>query len=192
MAKLQAKSVYFTVPVYNDAGSGAKQDLATWKPELPQGFFYLGPSATNGSNDASGVIVKEIEPGALGTISDWVQIWNDTGSGKKIDYSLWTAVPEDPNYVALGGFFVRTHQKPTIDDTRGLRTIRKDLVTKVKPGREVWNDLGSKAHADGAVWNISTVGNLLALDAGTFIPAAGFNNPPAETWAIDRSKITPL
>jgi hypothetical protein len=34
------------------------------------GWYYLGPAATNGSNDAYGVVVNEIVPGTLGQVSD--------------------------------------------------------------------------------------------------------------------------
>jgi hypothetical protein len=116
-------------------------------------------------------------------------VWDDNGSGAGSNFALWAAVPEDPNYVALGGFFVRSYDKPTIDQTRGMKTIRSDLVTKVMPGREVWVDQGTGATMNGAVWNISTVGNLKALDAGGFIPVQGYQNPPEDVFAIDRSKI---
>jgi hypothetical protein len=154
------------------------------------GWYYLGPAATNGSNDAYGVIVRELVPYTLGQVDDWVQVWSDAGSGKGTDFSLWRGIPENPNHVVLGGIFVRSHNKPTIDETRGIRTIDKDLLVKVKADSEVWSDKGSGAKADGAVWDISTAGILQAINPGAFIPVNGYNNPPATVYALDSTKVT--
>jgi hypothetical protein len=162
---------------------------------VPDGWYYLGPAANSGSNDAYGVIVKELVPYTLGQVSDWVQVWNNTGKNnagtdKETNFSLWVGVPENPNHVVLGGVFVRSHNKPTIDESRGIRTIDKDLLIKVKAAPEIWIDRGSKATADGAVWGISTVGHLQAINPGAFIPVKGFNNPPAEVYALDSTKVS--
>lgn len=157
---------------------------------VTDGWYYLGPAATNGSNDAYGVIVRELVPHTLGQVNDWVQVWSDAGSGKDTDFSLWTGIPENPNHVVLGGIFVRSHNKPTIDESRGIRTIDKDLLINVKAFPEVWNDKGSGANADGAVWGISTVGKIQAINPGAFTPVNGYNNPPATVYALDSSKVT--
>ena len=156
-------------------------------------WFYLGPAATNGS-DAFGLIVKDLSSDGhiLRPVGDWVQVWNDAGSGKSTDYSLWQGVPrvEDrANYVVLGGYFIRSHNKPNEIETRGIRAIHKDVLKLVKPGREVWNDAGTGAKLDGAVWDISVAGQLDAINPGYFIPAPNHNTPPVDTFAIERTKV---
>ena len=158
------------------------------------GWYYLGPAASNGAKDKAGFIVKELTNHnstfkALGEI-DWKQVWDNKGSGNSSDYSLWRGIPKDEvNYVVVGGFFVRSHSKPTSGDAVGMRAIHRDLILTVKPGEEVWNDAGSKAKEDGAVWSISTAGNLDALDTGAFVPVKGHNHPPSDTYAINRLKV---
>ena len=45
----------------------------------------------------------------------------------------------------LGGIFVRSHNKPTIDESRYIRTIDQDVLVTVKATPEIWNDMGSGA-----------------------------------------------
>jgi hypothetical protein len=159
---------------------------------VDSGWYYLGPAATNGSKDAVGLIVKDIsdDGSILRPVGDWVKVWDDSGSRRFTDYSLWKGVPrlEDQiNYVVIGGFFVRSHDKPTSGDAAGIKAIRKDVLTTANPGKEVWNDAGSRASKDGAVWNIS-VAHLNVVGCGAFVPVEGHNNPPRDTYAIDRAK----
>ncbi len=161
---------------------------------MEPGWYYLGPAATNGSDNRIGLIVRDKSPrgNILRPVGDWIKVWDDSGSGKSNDYSLWRGVPrpeDQVNYVVLGGFFVRSHNKPTTGETFGIRAIRKDVLKTVTAGREVWNDAGTGAKKDGAVWDISVAGRLDAVDSGAFVPVEGHNNRPQDTYAIDRSKV---
>ncbi|KAF9462830.1 hypothetical protein BDZ94DRAFT_1290096 [Collybia nuda] len=188
-AKIEVKSVYFDIRINDDSGSGARKDLFTWKPQLPSGWFYLGPAATNTANKPSGIIVREIVPGTLGSLVDWTQVWKDSGSGNSTDYALWRAVPEKSDHIAFGGFFTRNYNKPTIDDAKGIKTLPRDLVEKVAANPEVWTDAGSGASADGAVWGISTVGHVRAIGTGAFVPVRGYNAPPSDIYALNGNQI---
>ncbi|KIM83366.1 hypothetical protein PILCRDRAFT_97217 [Piloderma croceum F 1598] len=191
--RLRVQTVPFSALLNNDAGSGADKNLASWKPDkrfVHFGWYYLGPAATNGSNDAYGLVVNEIVPGTLGQVNDWVQVWSDAGSGNGTDFSLWRGIPDNPAHVVLGGIFVRSHNKPTIDESRYIRTIDKDMLVTAKATPEIWNDMGSGARADGAVWGISTAGNTKAINTGAFIPVQGYNNPPGVAYALDSTKVT--
>ncbi|KAF8151004.1 hypothetical protein B0H34DRAFT_678718 [Crassisporium funariophilum] len=194
MSNLQIKVVPFNVLVYNDSGSGAHKDLSTWKPNLKNLFNwkYLGPAASNGSDDCVGIIVRQTtEFPVLAPIHDWVEVWDDSGSHKRDDFALWRGIPEDAiNYVVVGGFFVRSHEKPTSSDSAGMMAIHKDFLLTVTHGREIWNDHGTKAKADGAVWEISTAGYLDAISTGAFVPVQGYNNPPLDTYALNRLDVT--
>jgi len=67
--------------------------------------------------------------------------------------------------------------------------IHKDALITVSAGREIWNDAGTGASRDGAVWDISTGGNLETLITGAFVAVEGYNNPPRATCAIDRHRV---
>ena len=206
----QIKSVPYDNKINDDSGSGARYDIATWKPvrESPHfllgvkltfmitvepGWYYLGPAATNGSNDAVGLIIRDIsdDGSILHPVGDWVKVWDNSGSGKQTNYALWKGVPlpEDQiNYVVIGGFFVRSRDKPTSGDAAGIKAIHKDVLTIADPGKQLWNDSGSKASKDGAVWNISIAGHLDAVGSGAFIPVEEYTDTPRDTYAVDRTK----
>ena len=88
-----------------------------------------------------------------------------------------------------GGFFVRSHNKPSTEETLGIRAIHKDVLRTVSAGKEVWSDAGTGARKDGAVWDISVAGHLNSLNPGAFIPVEGHNNRPQDAYAINQSKV---
>jgi hypothetical protein len=87
------------VKVYDDAGSGARQNLAVYKPILDREWKWVGQTANQGSRF---LIVKPLVPGAVVSPLDYEKKWDDHGSGKHYDYSLWNIVAP-PEYRALGG-----------------------------------------------------------------------------------------
>lgn len=198
MPLLNVKLVQFDVLINNDSGSGAHLDLATWKPQLEDGWYYLGPAANNGASSGSpGVVVQPSRQAfrVLAPIEDWEMVWNDGGSGKPTDYALWRGLPKREDrldFVVIGGFFVRSHDKPTAEDAAGMMAVHKDALVTVSPGREIWNDAGTGARKDGAVWGTTTDGNLLGIDTGAFVPVEGHNNPPRGTYALNRGQVNPV
>ncbi|KAJ3565822.1 hypothetical protein NP233_g7399 [Leucocoprinus birnbaumii] len=194
-ALLKVQTAQFNVLVYNDAGSGAKQDLSTWKPALDEGWYYLGPTANNGNAQGRpGIIIQPAgKERVTAPIVDWEQVWNDGGSGKSSDYALWRGLvaPEDrDNFVVLGGFFTRSHAKPTVDDSMNMRAVRKDIVIQVAAGSEIWTDRGTGAREDGAIWGISTDGFFQAVGTGAFVPVLGYDKAPTEVYALNKDKLT--
>ncbi|EDR03514.1 uncharacterized protein LACBIDRAFT_191523 [Laccaria bicolor S238N-H82] len=180
--KVEYQTVTFKQLIYNDSGSGADTDLATWRPDLSEGWYYLGPAATNNSNTpGTGIVVRELEPGVLVDVADWTQVWNDTGSHNKTDFALWRGVGPTLDYVVVGGFFTRSHNKPTTDEAKGIKAIHKSALHSTGPGSQIWTDKGSKAKEDGAIWGISTID---VVPTGAFVPVAGYNNPPQELYGL--------
>ena len=164
---------------------------------MEPGWHFLGPAATNGSNDAVGIIVKDnsSDGSILRPIGDWVKVWDDSGSRKSFEpvtHALWRGVPryEDrDNYVVLGGFFVHNNKKPAAGECAGMKAIHKDFLKIAQAGREVWNDAGTGAKNDGAVWDISVAGSLDTINPGYFIPVPGHHLPPSDTFGINRNKV---
>jgi hypothetical protein len=161
---------------------------------VEDGWYYLGPAANNCYSQGShGVVVKPASgTRVLAPIDEWEMVWNDSGSGRRNDYALWRGFPapaDRKDFIVIGGFFVRSHNAPTLEDTRGMMAVHKDVLITVSPGREIWNDAGTKARRDGAVWEISTDGHLQGLSTGAFVPVDGHNKPPRATYALDRNRI---
>jgi len=125
-------------------------------PLVKDGWYYLGPAANDG--DGAGVDGLLVQPArdveVLVPVTDWEMVWKDRGSGKRTDYALWRGLPAPENrinYVFLGGYFTRSYDKPSSDETIGMMAIHKDALITVSAGREIWNDAGTGANKDGAV-----------------------------------------
>lgn len=141
---------------------------------------------------STGVVVKPSNTRVLAPIADWEMVWSNSGSGKPTDYALWHGLPsltDHQDFIVIGGFFVCSHNKPTKEDSRGIMAVHKDTLIMVSPGREIWNDAGTKASQDGVVWEISTDGHLQGISTGSFIPVNSHNNPPCATYALNRNRI---
>ncbi|KAF8127496.1 hypothetical protein K438DRAFT_1527144, partial [Mycena galopus ATCC 62051] len=148
------KYVVFSQKMADDAGSGARTNLASWRPSLEPGWFYLGQASGNAYNmPPAGVVVQELHPGALADVVRWEKVWDDAGSKKPGDYSLWRGVPPSPDYVVLGGIFSnnRGYAPPTAEQTHGIKAVRREYVVSDMTTK-VWNDAGSGAKQDGSVW----------------------------------------
>ncbi|KAH7430363.1 hypothetical protein KP509_09G095600 [Ceratopteris richardii] len=164
---LRARRVPLSKIQFTDQGSGAKADLAVAIPDVGSGWYYLGQVAFKGQSEVGGqtVVVQEIvkNSGILVAVDHWDTVWNDKGSGKKKkDYSLWRGIAGDPvDYYVVGDFFAagRSYNtEPTAEETKGIRAVHRRCLVEGAIGNQVWNDAGSKANSDGAVWEIVPAG----------------------------------
>jgi hypothetical protein len=98
--------------IWNDRGSGAKHDVAVWRPIPPKNYSCLGDVATEGYQKPS---LKEIvcvtkdliENGRVGSL-----IWNDRGSGARQDVSIWGVEPTSNNGINANLFRAERSYKP--------------------------------------------------------------------------------
>ncbi len=81
-------------PIWNDAGSGARDDVGIWRPVPPEGFVCLGAVGHGGNHDKPSVneiwCVNQtlVVEGRIGQL-----IWNDVHSGAKADFAAWQVLP---------------------------------------------------------------------------------------------------
>lgn len=170
--------------VGSDAGSGAKMNLAVYRPKLPPGWYWLGQSA----NRTAGLIrVKPLVPGAVAEPFEYHREWTDAGSGKDHGYSLWNISPQ-PGYRALGGFARlrkgRTDwSAPHGDEVTGLACVHESLCSEGVIGRLIWNDAGTHARANGSVWEIGPKDEN-GIDAHTFFCQNSHARPGGKVHVI--------
>lgn len=90
---------------WNDAGSGAHEDVAFWEPRCHPGYVALGHVAVANhhqqpsSTDITCVKLEYTEPGR------WVWIWDDHNSGAHNDVAVFQSVPlshEGQGMAAMG------------------------------------------------------------------------------------------
>jgi len=93
--------------VWTDYGSGGILDTSIWRPVPPKGYVALGCVAVQGYN-------KPVLPGfrcvkkeyCVDAIEDKM-IWNDHGSGSRMDVALWSITAEDANGLDALTFWAR-------------------------------------------------------------------------------------
>ncbi|KAF9021037.1 hypothetical protein BDZ89DRAFT_1071837 [Hymenopellis radicata] len=187
-AALAYKYVTFVNKMADDSGSGAKTDISSWRPNLENGWYYLGQGAeSNMSRAPQGIIVHALEDDALRDVASWEKVWDDAGSGKKRDYSLWRGVPPNDNYVVVGGIFSVNpgYAPPDSVQTRGIKAIRRDLLV-FDDTFSVWNDAGTGARKDGSAWK---TWSRYGASPYALIPMLGHGAPPRDySFSLDRSK----
>jgi len=126
-------------------------------------WFFLGQSLDR--NKA--LMVKETEPGALGTLSKAVKIWDNEEADTTEKQAIWDFFPANPeHYVSLGSYFEskkkqggRPGAPPSfkVDPIKNIRAVRKDLVVEATLGEKTYwdNDTGtSKARSKACMWEV--------------------------------------
>ena len=159
----------FEDEAYSDRGTGSKQDLSVWRPNLFNDEYRIMYVATNIRHthgpDIPTIVVKETEDSdgkALAKPVHFEVVWTDQSTGGSRDGQIYKAVASH-GYVALSD--VATHgdnssMKPgdvfpadKIDPK--FRCVHKSLVERAECGKLMWTDKGSGGKYDGAVWDIS-------------------------------------
>jgi hypothetical protein len=170
--------------VGSDSGSGAKKNLAVYRPKLPAGWYWVGQS---GNNNTKLIRVKPLVPGAVTEPLGYQRAWTDAGSGKNHGYSLWNISPQ-PNYRALGGIARlgkgrSDYAAPHGDEAKGVACVHESLCAEGDIGGMIWDDAGTRANADGSVWEIKPKGEK-GIHAHTFFCQGNHSKPNAKVYAI--------
>lgn len=180
---VSAQSVDF---VANDKGSGARKDLAVYKPKLPKGWYWVGQS---GNTNNKLIRVRPLVPGAVAEPLGYQCAWTDAGSGKLHGYSLWNISPQ-PHYRALGGIARLRKGKtdwaqPSGEEAKGLACVHESLCAEGDIVGHIWNDKRSGARSDGSVWEIKPKGEN-GIHAHTFYCQSSHSKPRVKVYVITK------
>ncbi|KAF9027301.1 hypothetical protein BDZ89DRAFT_1066963 [Hymenopellis radicata] len=179
-AALAYKRVIFVNKVTDDAGSGGT-GISVWRPNLENGWFYLGQGTDSQNFAPFGVIVSALETDALRDVDSWERVWTDAGSGSPRDYSLWRGVPQTRTTSTNAEW-----APPDSAQTYGIKAIRRDLLVSDATAK-VWDESGTGATNEASVWE--TVG-LSGIRTGAMIPMPSHNKPPQDVGlSLDRDKV---
>jgi Vacuolar protein sorting-associated protein 62/Insecticidal Crystal Toxin, P42 len=171
--------------IWNDGGSGAKDNVSCWEPILSNGFQALGHYAHNTYDAPKSVMVavKGLKSGVVAYPTDYNRIWGDWGSGGRHDGSFWEPVPPQ-GYYALGSVVVSGYNKPPLNK---VVCIHQDYVESSSVAAKIWNDAGSGANEDVSIYGIKSVtpdaDNEAYLSAGSFCGHRSHNKLDASNIA---------
>lgn len=187
---------------WDDRGSGADRDGSFFKAEqLPDGFYRLGDLAVpgyprdNNSGDvgpvgASVVAIVRDRGGsnrpALATPAGLERVYGDWGSGADRDGSFWRIIAPE-GYVALGDICQEGYDEPNRDE---YRCVRKDLVVSGVVDGTIWDDAGSGADQDVALWSLHPP---MAADSEFYFTSGSFlANGASAANAVDPGRAYAL
>lgn len=129
--------------IWDDSGSGADDNGSFWMPAAPEGYYPLGSCGVSGWGDPSStkaaVVVKDIDgTGVLSPPEDYVQVWDDSGSGGSYDFSAFRVeapdAPNSPGYAYLVPetiIGVNSYTKPSSHEVCNVLNIKLPLVTDI-------------------------------------------------------------
>jgi hypothetical protein len=155
--------------IWNDAGSGAQVDFATYRPVGPPGYYPLGDVALAGpwrgprygSPSFTSLMVKDGRvPLALPV--DYRLVWSSRGSNSSQPFSNWEPVAPS-GYQCLGDVGIAAiDQKPATD---AIRCIPDSCAVQTGIGQKIWDDRGSGAVQDFSAWRVPGVNLYIGIAA---------------------------
>jgi hypothetical protein len=116
-------------PVWDDTGSGAKQDGSVWRPACPGSYRAMGDVTSSSHTVPALDEVVCVHETALSAANPGNEIWNDTGSGARRNFAAWDIVSLGPDanfsYATRGLFFAdASHNRPVPASIGGLWAIK--------------------------------------------------------------------
>ena len=177
---------------YADYGTGSKYNLAVFQPTIPRGYYMIGHFAQRDYNDfmmGSSPLVKPLLPDAVSHPVNYIQIWNDKGTGGRQDVSFWRPIPKQ-GYICLGDLVNLGYGPPTHLTSR-YACIQSDLVERATSGHLIWNDKKSGSKDDTSMWAVQPLTSNQDGIGGFFRAVKGFNRPnPDIFYSLDGNTIT--
>jgi hypothetical protein len=169
--------------IWNDSGSGAMVDFATFRPVGPAGYYPLGDVAQSGpwsgarygAPTFTTLMVKD------GTVPlaqpvDYRLTWSSRGSDSNLPFSTWEPIPP-AGYQCLGDVGSNSLDgKPSLD---AVRCVPESCVVQTGLGRKIWDDSGSGAVRDFSAWSVP--------ETNTYIGVAAHARPRNTVYTLSQS-----
>lgn len=172
--------------IYDDAGSGASDDVSVWRPNLSQypGYYSLGDVAMPNHGGAPGTtFVVKGDGDLLAPPVDYTYVWNDQGSHGEHDGSFWAPIAP-AGYTCLGHVANAGYSKPSTDL---IRCVKSSYVLPASADW-VWSD--SHSHADDNVTLYQANPNgFRGLAANTFVALPNYDGSGSASnyWVLNKS-----
>ena len=133
--------------VWNDKGSGAREDVSVWRARVPRGCHLLGMTAKNGHSQPtfSTMVIRADGNNVVPPERFDLVWWQERGQRR---FWCWRPVPP-PGYVSLGDVGTLSDKPPSWKE---VVCVSLDCLSPKRQtlGRQIWNDRGGGAPKDAA------------------------------------------
>ena len=155
--------------VWDDSGSGADEDFASFRPRPERGYYPLGDVAVaspwRGKRYAmpafTTVLVKSGSMEVKKPVG-YKRIWSSEGSNSDRPFSSWEPVPP-AGYKCLGD--VGSNSFDEMPSTNAIRCLPVQCVKATNIGNKIWADRGSGAIIDFTAWRVPQVNLYIGIPA---------------------------
>ena len=104
------------IQIWNDKGTGGRQDASFWRPIPPPGYVCLGDLVNLGYSPPTHLTSSYacVRYDLVETATSGNLIWNDRKSGGREDTSMWAVQPLTASHDGIAGFFkvVKGYNRP--------------------------------------------------------------------------------
>lgn len=175
--------------LYDDTGTGALDPVSIWRPIAPAGYGLLGDVAVAGYDMPTAPALAVLDdPIALQPPVGFELIWQDTLSGGVNDVSVWNPIAP-LGYVCMGAVAVAGYTPPLIAQLRCVHA----LAVQRGLAAHTWDDAGSGALWDGALWSCLAGGSedpgASGLVTGAFIARRHGDDPGVGRCTTLRERV---
>jgi hypothetical protein len=121
--------------------------------------------------------------------SNYVWLYNDSGSGAHMDVTLYRPAPTDTSFFIIGDYAQGNYSAP-VGASLTVRAINDDpnnpLLMPPITFQQVWNDGGSGGHNDGSVWFAVPPDGYISIG---FLGQAGYDMPNVPSYRCVRRDL---
>ena len=162
-AELEAKFTCSLQPVWDDRRSGANLDGFFYLPNVgPTEYIVGGYGNRNKTLLASDCVLTLRDPAYLAAPVGWQLIWKDTGSGARLDGSMWRPIPPSGDYRCLGHVPQEGYDEPYIPN---YRCVHASFTEKLVTDEVIWSDKGSRANKQVTMLRLPNTYSFVAIGA---------------------------
>jgi|GEM_PF-582028 len=158
--------------VWNDHGTGTKQDCSIWYPTPPDGYVSVGYVANNKYDKPALDNYACLRHDLVGPIDPGAQIWNDLGSGAKMDVALYEILDVPNVFLAKGNY--EPNAIPRNDFRlviKGLSNVSFEVTDHFVTEGQQWDGVTCQSDEQGATIT-AKAGRHGSKDAAEWFSAA--------------------
>ena len=162
-AELEAKFTCSLQPVWDDRRSGADLDGFFYLPNVgPTEYIVGGYGNRNKTLLASDCVLTLRDSAYLAAPVGWELIWKDTGSGARLDGSMWRPVPPSEDYRCVGYVPQEGYDEPYIPN---YRCVHASFTEKLVTDEVIWSDKGAGANKQVTMLRLPNTYSFVAVGA---------------------------
>jgi len=175
------------VEVWNDHGTGTRQDCSIWYPRPPDGYVSIGYVANNRYEEPDLRNYACLRHDLVGQIDPGTPIWMDKGSGARMNVALYEVVDAPYTFIAKGNYEPNTISTNDFElKMAGLSDFSFDVSEHSITHRQPWDGVTCDSDKTGATITVRAGRKASKAVADWFKQKIGKRSQAIGCHTIDR------